>query len=58
MNYRRSSRAQHQRLLFLAIYLVCASIATLSATAKNAIGNGPVTSVTATLGQVCASSTQ
>lgn len=48
MNYRRSTRAQSQRLVFLAVYVVCSTIAAWSATTKNSIGNGVVPQVTAT----------
>lgn len=55
MNYRCSIRAQGQRLVFLAVYVVFSSVAVWSATTKHTIGNGPVTSVTATADTTCAS---
>jgi hypothetical protein len=55
MNYRRSTRAQSQRLAFLAVYILLSSVAAWSATTKHTIGNGPVTAVTATAEPVCAS---
>ncbi|MBL0027727.1 MAG: hypothetical protein IPO95_01105 [Rhodanobacteraceae bacterium] len=39
MTYRRSTRAQHQRLVFLAVYVVLSTIATWSASTKHSIGN-------------------
>ena len=48
MNYRRSTRAQQQRLVFLAVYVVLSTIATWSASSKHSIGNEAAPKVTAT----------
>ncbi|HRG14699.1 MAG TPA: hypothetical protein PLB00_01750 [Pseudomonadota bacterium] len=48
MNYRRSTRAQHQRLVFLAVYVVLSTIATWSASTKHSIGNDAAPKVTPT----------
>ncbi len=48
MNYRRSTRAQHQRLVFLAVYVALSTIATWSASTKHSIGNDAAPKVTAT----------
>ena len=48
MTYRRSTRAQHQRLVFLAVYVVLSTIATWCASTKHSIGNDAAPKVTAT----------
>ena len=44
----RSTRAQHQRLVFLAVYVALSTIATWSASSKHSIGNDAAPKVTAT----------